>query len=333
MAQKSFLESLLEQNPLNPLNKFQQPQLQQQTSDTGIGSLLQNLAQNKVEKVAQRNGMGAIQDKRNELQPYQQALQEILNKPGGGEEFQIPQQAKEKEATDLAKLSLQERRDKANREFKEQQEINKLTQPFFKEVGEKADAAKAADKRLDRMKVLISNGNLPTPGFYSILSGLDEFGKGTPIVGGILNSIAKPFQILLRTTQDGATLRDLEEFEKLSNDFVREAKSIYGSRLTNADLANFMKLIPTLSQSNPGKLAVIRNLENIYKADIVKNKALKQILRENNGKRPSDLRFQVEKRAKKKLDQLAKKFSAGESIKGDPKVETKEEFIKRNESV
>ena len=44
-----------------------------------------------------------------------------------------------------------------------------------------------------------------------------------------------------------------------------------------------MKSVPTLPLSDSGKLSIIRNIENTLRADQLKNKAAKQVIRGNNG--------------------------------------------------
>lgn len=300
---------------------------------TGLGQGLELLANQKLQQLAQRQLIPNItpqessalqllpQQTQNQLlnqklqQPslstYQQSLSELLNPQKALDELRIPPQLSEKQSTELTKLALGEKTKKQKAESAEQSRIDKLTQPFYTKTIEKAESAKPALKRLDRMKELIHHGSLPISAFYNGIKGIREFESHIPLFGKVVNAVINSVGGVLDAVQKGIFATDTEEFEKLSNDFVREAKNIYGNRITNFELDNFMKLIPTLSQTDKGKLAIIRNLENMFQADKVKEKALKQVIKENKGKRPSDLEFQVEKRSKKKLDQLAKKFVSG----------------------
>lgn len=299
---------------------------------TGLGSGLQALAQQKLQQMAQRQlvpGLNTEQSQalsllpqqsqnqiikeqlaRPALETYQQSLNELLSGQPT-EELKVPPQLTEKQSTELTKLALGEKTKKEKAESAEQARIDKLTQPYYTKIIEKAEAATPSIKRLDRMKELIHHGSLPFSAFYNGIKGIREFESHIPFIGKAVNALVNSVGGVLDSLQKGVFATDTEEFEKLQNDFVREAKNIYGARVTNMELENFMKLIPTLSQTDKGKLAIIRNLENMYQADKVKAKALKQVIRENKGKRPSDLEFEVEKKAKKKLDQLAKKFVSG----------------------
>ena len=104
---------------------------------------------------------------------------------------------------------------------------------------------------------------------------------------------------------------DSQEFRKLSSDFLKDAKDTFGSRLTNYDVKTFLSTVPTLSQSDAGKLRVIRNLRSFNEAALARKKALDDIIKENGGRRPANLDTLVEERVSPLLDSLATKFKEG----------------------
>jgi hypothetical protein len=132
-------------------------------------------------------------------------------------------------------------------------------------------------------------------------------------VGGAIGSVAgaflKPVASLIKAVQRNR-YPDTEEFEKLSLDFIKDAKSIFGAKITDADLAAFMQTVPTLSQTDQGKLKIINNMRSFNKANEIKAKALKDIIRENKGKRPANIQILVEERAKPELDEIAQEFQS-----------------------
>ncbi len=99
-----------------------------------------------------------------------------------------------------------------------------------------------------------------------------------------------------------------QEFNKLSQDFVKNAKDIFGSRLTDADLRSFLKTVPTLSLTDNGKIAVINNLMQLAEGDLIKQKAMEEIVEANGGFRPRNLETLVRKKTKPLLDKLASDF-------------------------
>lgn len=175
--------------------------------------------------------------------------------------------------------------------YAEQKASEKETLPYYKDIIKQAHAAKNNDKRLDRMEQLIKTSKLSNPTFASALKTLS---KGIFGFGIDLSSLMNP---------------ESQEFEKLSNDFIREAKEIFGGgRLTDADLNAFLKIIPTLSLSNEGKLRVMENMRQVNEAAKIKENALKEIIKANGGKRPRNLELMVDEITQPQIDALADQF-------------------------
>ena len=168
--------------------------------------------------------------------------------------------------------------------------LDKDTKEFYKDTRKAAKSAEANDKRLQRMETLIDQGNLSFPAFAAALETLS---KGIFGFGIDLTSI---------------TSADSQEFRKLSTDFLKEAKDVFGSRLTDADVKYFLQTVPTLSQSDEGKRRVIKNLYNFNKAAQIRAKTMEDIIAENKGIRPRGLEGLVEKRAAPELDRLSEDF-------------------------
>jgi hypothetical protein len=232
-------------------------------------------------------------------------------------------------------LELQTRKDIAQerlRESKAKSEAHKETKKYYDSVLDNAEAAKKADIRLGKMERLIEKGGLPVAAFYNLWKNLEEsvspshgaaagavaggvLGSVIPGIGNVLGAAAggaiggliSPVATLMRGLQKKIS-PNTEEFEKLSADFVRDAKTIYGSRLTDADLRNFMTMIPSLSNTKAGKLAIIKNMKALNKGAEIKARHLKEILKEHKGIRPADLQILVEERSKPELDKMAQEF-------------------------
>jgi len=83
---------------------------------------------------------------------------------------------------------------------------------------------------------------------------------------------------------------------------------VFGSRITDQDLKAYMAQIPTLSNSDAGKLKIIEDMKIANKADKVRAKAMKDIIKENGGNRPANLQLLVEERIADELDKLSKEF-------------------------
>ena len=200
----------------------------------------------------------------------------------------------------LARLGLQQRKTEQHQkqfESKEQRiqqhHIDTETKPYYDEITKSYKAARNTNPVLQRMENLLKKGNLPNPVFNNLA-----------------NRFGRPFGLNVLALQ-GA---DAQEFEKLTNEFLKNAKDIFGSRLTNYDVETFLKGIPTLSQTDEGKQRVINNLRNVNEGALIKERALREIISENGGRRPANLDQLVEERASGGLDQLAESFAEGTPV-------------------
>jgi len=231
---------------------------------------------------------------------------------------------------------------------KEQAEAQKETKKYYDKVLEVEKSAQEADNRLDRMSKLIEKGDLPFSTYYNLLKNLEEkispatgatagaalggivggaagalptYGAGGlagagvgaglgGAIGGAVGGLINPVIGVLRSVQR-LTSPDTEEFEKLSNQFIGGAKAIFGSRVTDNDLKAFMAQIPTLSNTDAGKKKIIHSMKIANEAEHIRADAMKEIIKENGGKRPFDLPLQVEERSKSEIEKLAERFREG----------------------
>lgn len=191
----------------------------------------------------------------------------------------------------------------------DQYKANKETQKYYDQILAEDKAAKSGDIRLQRMEKLINEGSLPISTFYNAINGLKGIKTGIPVIGTLIDALISPVGGVLSSLQRGVTAKDTEEFEKLSDDFVKDAKNFFGGRLTDTDLEQFMKTIPRLSQTDSGKRAVIRNMRIMNEMAHIRSEVMKQIIKEEGG-RPTDLAIQVEEIAEPALDRLAQEFIA-----------------------
>jgi len=182
-----------------------------------------------------------------------------------------------------SKQAAEERRHKEKLSAKERSEAFKFNKETLKKVTDEAMSAKSNLKDLSRMEELEKEGKLDTPGYMQFLerSGLD--------IPALMN--------------EGS-----EEFNKIVNNFLRDAKVYYGGRVTNQEMEQFLKTIPSLSQSPEGRKRVIANLKHLNNAKLAYADTVRDIIKENKGVPPFDLDFQVYDRIDKKLDKLAEQF-------------------------
>jgi hypothetical protein len=228
--------------------------------------------------------------KEQQIQP--QVKQKAPSKYGT---FETPQERalKAKQEFTLKKEERAAAREEQKELRKEQRHVDAETLPVYSQINKAAKAARGSDMRLDRMENLIKAGDLTDNMFYR---GLKALGK-LPVVGGMFDALS-----------DGLLTTDSQEFKKLSADFVKDAKDFFGSRITEKEVEFFMETIPTLLQTDAGKIRIIRNMRIMNEATKVRKRVMEEIIEENKGKRPGNLETLIEKRADKYLDALADEF-------------------------
>jgi hypothetical protein len=260
--------------------------LQNIGENQGFGGQQQSAAQNQQQAGLQMNQQGQMQQGG---QPGQGQM---------GQQQPIPQ-FRNKDERKLYYEGLKEQ--------------EKASRPYYDKIVSEKSAADMSTKRLAKMEQLIKHGSLPVSGLYKIFKNMEEsHGSSLHVGGNPLLSLLGPVTKMLGSTglaiQRGVTSRDTEQFEKLSADFVKDAKQFFGTRLTDADLNAFLQMIPTLNQSDAGKEAIIKNMRIFNQAADVKYETMKEVLRENGGKRPPNFELIINERAKPYLDQLADQF-------------------------
>lgn len=217
-----------------------------------------------------------------------------------GERQMAPRIKEEKGVAEYAKgleglpaedqMKIIDKRMKASHDFKkERMADHKDSDKFYKDAMLKYRSAKDDATRLDRMANLVKEGKLDPAERSSFLDMLDNMYLNLDV---------------LRSPES-------QEFNKLSKEFIKGAKAIFGSRITDTDLKVFMKMIPTLSQTEDGKMRVINNLKAMTRGGILRKEVMDGIMVKNNGYRPIGFESQVESIVEPELDRLSKAFAKG----------------------
>jgi hypothetical protein len=206
-----------------------------------------------------------------------QAPQEVGGTEGGMPG--MPAGLTERQATQLAKIGLK-------REAMAQKERHvaiKETKIIRKDIIGEGQAAREDMMRLDQMEALNKGGKLDNPKYVSLL---------------------KKFHLDFPWAYKPGTA----QFEKLTIDFLRNAKKIFGARITNFEAATFLRSIPSLEQTPEQRQLVIDNLKIMAQARIFRRKTMSEIIKESKGIPPFDLEERIEERISPQIDQLAKRF-------------------------
>lgn len=158
----------------------------------------------------------------------------------------------------------------------------KETAPYRTEIDKQARSAKDLEPVLSQMENLINNGKLTNPVIAKLA---DKFG-----VVGLLDPKS-------------------QQFNALSIGFLKDAKNIFGARVTNYDLQTYLDKIPRLVQTDQGKKALIDNFKTLGKASKLKKQAANEIIKQNGGIPPIDLEERVEEKVAPEMEKLASEFN------------------------
>ncbi len=105
---------------------------------------------------------------------------------------------------------------------------------------------------------------------------------------------------------------EAERFVKTINEFATGAKDTYGSRVTNFDLAQYLKQFPSLLNSKEGIKQLVEQLRIINDINSVYYKNLKDVFDKSGGTRKIDAdiaEMLSEKKSEKEVSRLSKKFA------------------------
>lgn len=312
-------QSALEQTVMQPIQQQTQAQPQQLPLQQQPEQGLPDFSQYGTIQRALSGGL--TPEKQQELALLNQAVQQQVQAPKktGGINFKPIEQAR-REVNPLAPRPIKQipeapsgalltAKDRAiqhkeaqaalKEERAEQHRINKEVAPAYKEINNEYKAVITDDRRLNRMEELVNKGDLTRPRWHSLLNAMDH---------GIFG-----FGVNLHSLETA----DSQEFTKLSNEFLKNAKNIFGARITDNDVKMFMKMVPDLSQSREGKLAIIHNMKLYNEGIRIRKKASDQVVRENGGKLPFDYEARVEEIAAPALDALAARFTKEERSRAE----------------
>lgn len=186
-----------------------------------------------------------------------------------------PKQRLEREKLDLERNKLTSREDLA---------AWKNTLPYREKILGIEEASREALKSIKEAQELEKGGQFPSQQFASFLKGAEW-----EDVPGFLSGEA-------------------EAYNKILANFQRGAKDVYGGRITNFEMEQFLKTIPTLQHTPEGRARIWSMMKSYYRGGKEMAKIERQIIKENGGKPPQDLHEQVNERFRPISKEISKKF-------------------------
>lgn len=171
--------------------------------------------------------------------------------------------------------------------IKRESERFKIGQPIRQEAGTKLRGFSRDKERLGVLESLNKSEKLPK-----------DFGLLNVDQGG---NLRLPF----------AASPEAQRFVKTLNEFSASAKDTYGARVTNFDLAQFMKRFPTLLNSEEGRKQILDQMKIVNEINQVYYKNLQDVFSKAGGARKIDSDIAedlAERKSEKTIDELVKRF-------------------------
>lgn len=311
--QQNFLQGI--QNRFTNQSVGQRPQEQE-------GSLLSGLMGAQPQQPQQQAMQQAQQQSpEQQLTPERAKLIENL--------FKTPQQRAAAQKLEIEQKK--EARAEQGAVLKEKQFNIAATKSYVDDLKNKEKVIKENNLRLKKMEKTINDGNLPNANLWSFLTKIEDSplsgagagallgsaigtsflpGVGTAIgsgLGGAIGGMISPLAGAAKSWIKAGS-PDIEEFEKLSNEFVKGAKQYFGSKITEKEVQMYMQTVPTLMQTDAGKRKIIGNIRSLNELVEIEAKAVRSIIAANRGIPPLDIEQQVQDKISHKIDKVAKKF-------------------------
>lgn len=295
----------------SPMQTMQQPMAQQKPAANIEDSMraLNMMPQNPLDALSrqiigsqapsiEQRGMAAL--KQPAKTPEQKMGQQVLaqaKQPAGSAAFVDQTRDKILSTQPVNKFQQSLYKEAKKQEIKqkhaEMKEASKENREYIKDQYDAGREAHENDLRLGRLEKLARSEKLSRPRFAGLL---DTVAHGVFGHGINLKSLLSP---------------ETEEFDKVSKEMIKGAKSIFGSRITDQDLKTFLNMIPNISQSREGKLRVIHQMKLFNEGVHVRKQAMNDIIRDNNGIAPKDLKNLVEDRIQPRLNDIAQRYVQG----------------------
>lgn len=171
----------------------------------------------------------------------------------------------------------------------QQQKYSEKNEEARSEAAQKARKFEGTLTTLDRMSTLNSEGNFPATITRNIVLKKDGDLRFPEI-----------------TDPTGRS----QEYIKLVNGFMKDAKDYFGSRVTNFDLQSFKQMLPTLMNSSTGRERIINSMKIQTNIEKVLQDEIKNIYDEYGVRKLSRSQVEqlAEQRAEPKLEQLREQF-------------------------
>ena len=181
----------------------------------------------------------------------------------------------------------------------ERKQLHQDLKAYNEKIDQKKEAAIETLPRLDKIEKLTRYGYLGSRFINSVLKSVKHG------IGGAVIDVNFDYT--------GSMPADAQELEKESIKLMSAAvkASGLGSKITQQEYNTIFSSIPSLMQSNKGRMKVLYNSRNELKADLARAEAKDIVMKAYNNRPPKNFKSLVEKVAAPKIKYYADKFVEG----------------------
>lgn len=274
------------QTPLEQLN----PYIQQASQQIGQG-IQQSRAQNALQKILNPQQAAMTSASQSQLAPQISPMQ-------AAQVYDLAEKAYGKNAaTALANSFIEQQKSGRQEHLQERKENSARERALFKsnepkliETSERLKGLEAQQARFGRMGELEKNPKVFPSSISAALFSKD----------GQINALGSA---LLSP--------EAQEYQKLTVDSLTNAKDTFGARLTNFDVATYLKGLPGLLNTAEGRARVRRDLELMNEINQLHDRGILEIFEEKGGSDKisySSAERLFEKKYRDELNNLKKEF-------------------------
>ena len=292
-AQQSEQKALEDKKTYDTVSKAFGPEfadLYGRATEGGKTKLIQAGLEAKERGIDLRQILGMVE---NDLQQNQE-----LQQPQQMQEQQVPQDIEEgvsEQPTPVERPKVVQRKQDFDKGLRPAERARRQENRYSKNL----PLWQESSKKLDALEKEKDN--------ISILKDLQKSGKTLGPLGRLnVNPKTGDLVIPALASPEG------QRFVKTINDFTTLAKDSYGARVTNFDLQQFMRRLPTLANTEEGRNQIIDQLEIINDLNILNTRATRDVIDEYGGLRNIDYdraEKLAEKSTKQQKEKLKQKFS------------------------
>lgn len=144
----------------------------------------------------------------------------------------------------------------------------------------------------------------------NLIKGMTQLNESKKLPSGLSSIIVDPSTGTIRPEASlvGAANKETQKYAKNLAQFIKGAKEIFGSRVTNFDVSTFMNQLPTLLNSEEGRRVILKEMELVNELETLYNNTMDEALKKYSRDNYADIVNVVEEKVQGKASELIQKI-------------------------